>query len=74
VVSSGFVEIDHDIVTVLTESYEKPDQIDVERAKKALADAEERLKSLGAEEPGYVEARRRAMRAQARLDGASMGG
>jgi F-type H+-transporting ATPase subunit epsilon len=72
VVSTGFVEIDNDVVTVLTESFEQPSQIDVERARKALADAEEKLKTLGSDEPGYVEARRRAQRAQARIDGASI--
>jgi len=71
VVSSGFVEIENDKVTVLTDSYEPIHSIDVERARKALAEAEERLKALGPEDPGYVEARRRADRAQARIDGAA---
>ncbi len=70
VVSFGFVEIDQDKVTVLTDSYEPVGQIDVERAKKALAAAEQKLLTLGAEEPGYVEARRSADRAQARIEGA----
>lgn len=72
VVSYGFVEIDQDKVTVLTDSYEPVGQIDVERAKKALAQAEEKLKTLASDGPGYVEARRRAKRAQARLDGAAL--
>lgn len=73
VVSTGFVEIDQDKVTVLTESYEPATSIDVERARKALGEAEERLRTLSADEPGYVEARRRAERAQARIDGAARG-
>lgn len=71
VVSFGFVEIDQDKVTVLTDSYEPIAQIDVERARKALAAAEEKLKTLGADEPGYIETRRQADRAQARIEAAA---
>lgn len=39
----GFAEILHDQVTVLAEAAEWPDEIDVERAERARARAEERL-------------------------------
>src|SRR5918996_386856 len=39
-VSSGFAEVDQDQVTVLTASCEPATEIDVERARKALSDAE----------------------------------
>ncbi|WP_126428845.1 F0F1 ATP synthase subunit epsilon [Brevibacillus marinus] len=42
-VSGGFMEVRGDKVTVLAEAAELPDQIDVERAKAALARAEQRL-------------------------------
>lgn len=42
-VSSGWAEVVHDHVMVLVDTAETPDQIDVERAKKALQRAERRL-------------------------------
>jgi F-type H+-transporting ATPase subunit epsilon len=44
VLSSGFVEVKNDKVTVLAETLEMAREIDVERAKKAQTKAEERLK------------------------------
>jgi|ERR1700722_1189954 len=46
---SGFAEVLPDRVTVLAETAERPEEIDVERAKKALARAEARLKSTDAD-------------------------
>ena len=42
---SGFAEVLPDRVTVLAETAERPEEIDVERAKQALARAEKRLAS-----------------------------
>ena len=42
---SGFAEVLPDRVTVLAETAERPEEIDVERAKEALARAEKRLVS-----------------------------
>jgi F-type H+-transporting ATPase subunit epsilon len=44
-VLSGFAEVLPDRVTVLAEMAERPEEIDVERARQALARAEARLKS-----------------------------
>jgi F-type H+-transporting ATPase subunit epsilon len=44
-VLSGFAEVLPDRVTVLAETAERPEEIDVERAKEALARAEARLNS-----------------------------
>ncbi len=44
-VLSGFAEVLPDRVTVLAETAERPEEIDVERAKVALARAEKRLAS-----------------------------
>jgi F-type H+-transporting ATPase subunit epsilon len=44
-VLSGFAEVLPDRVTVLAETAERPEEIDVERAKAALARAEKRLAS-----------------------------
>ena len=67
-VSSGFAEVDADTVTVLTASCEAADEIDVERARKALNDAEAKLEKLGPEDNGYDAARFQIERARARLD------
>ena len=47
-VLSGFAEVLPDRVTVLAETAERPEEIDVERAKEALARAEKRLASTDA--------------------------
>jgi len=69
VVGTGFVEIDEDQVSILTSTFEAVEDIDVERAKKALDSATEKLNTLGPDEPGYVKAEQKAQRARARLDG-----
>ncbi|MCC7384994.1 MAG: ATP synthase F1 subunit epsilon [Deltaproteobacteria bacterium] len=71
VVGFGFAEIDNDTVTLLASTFEPIKDIDVERAKRALADAQAKLKDLGPEDPGYIEHERRAARAQARIDAAA---
>ena len=67
-VSSGFAEVDADQVTVLTASCEPASEIDVERARRALSDAEAKLEKLGPQDPGYDAARFQIERARARLD------
>jgi F-type H+-transporting ATPase subunit epsilon len=47
-VLSGFAEVLPDRVTVLAETAERPEEIDVERAKQALQRAEKRLASTDA--------------------------
>ena len=47
-VLSGFAEVLPDRVTVLAETAERPEEIDVQRAKEALARAEKRLASADA--------------------------
>ncbi|MRG86192.1 F0F1 ATP synthase subunit epsilon [Salinibacillus xinjiangensis] len=44
-VSGGFLEVRPDKVTILAQSAEMPDEIDVERARKAKERAERRLQS-----------------------------
>ena len=45
----GFLEIKDNVITVVTPNCELPEEIDVERAKRAKARAEERLASKNAE-------------------------
>lgn len=65
-VSGGFAEVSNNHVTVLADTAERPDEIDVERARSAYKRASERLASSA---PGLdVERARLAMlRAAARL-------
>ncbi|KIH77835.1 ATP synthase F1 subcomplex epsilon subunit [Geoalkalibacter ferrihydriticus] len=53
-VNWGFVEVENDRVTVLVETAEPADEIDLERAKAALGRAEEALKKLSAEEKDFL--------------------
>jgi F0F1-type ATP synthase epsilon subunit len=59
-VGTGFVEVEGDTVSVLTDSLEEASAIDRERAKRTLADADEKLKTLGEGDPAYGEQHRRA--------------
>ena len=49
----GYVEVDEDTVTVLVETAEVADQIDLERAKAALGRAEEALQTLDTEDKKF---------------------
>lgn len=52
-VNWGYVEVENDTVTVLVETAEPADDIDLERAKAALGRAEEALKKLSPEDKDY---------------------
>ena len=52
-VNWGYVEVEDNVMTVLVETAEPADQIDVERAKAALARAEEALKKLSSEDKEF---------------------
>jgi F-type H+-transporting ATPase subunit epsilon len=52
-VNWGYVEVEDDSITVLVETAEPSDQIDIARAKAALARAEEALKKLSPEDKDF---------------------
>lgn len=52
-VNWGYVEVEDNVMTVLVETAEPADQIDVERAKAALSRAEEALKTLSSEDKEF---------------------
>lgn len=52
-VNWGYVEIEDNVVTVLVETAEPADQIDLERAKAALGRAEQALKTLSGEDRDF---------------------
>lgn len=53
-VNWGYVEVENDKVTVLVETAEPADEIDLERAKAALGRAEEALKKLSSEDKDFM--------------------
>lgn len=66
--SGGFVDVSRDTVTVLANVIEKPSEINVERAKKALARAEDRLTQAKATDVDVPRALSAKKRAQQRLE------
>ncbi|HEX9023658.1 MAG TPA: F0F1 ATP synthase subunit epsilon [Geobacteraceae bacterium] len=53
-VSNGYFEVVNDLVTVLVDSAEYAEEIDLERAKKAMAKSEEKLKTLAPDDTDYA--------------------
>jgi F-type H+-transporting ATPase subunit epsilon len=66
-VNSGYFEVVNDMVTVLVDSSEHAEEIDVERAKRAQARAEEAIKGLSQEEKTYKEMEAALQRALIRM-------
>ena len=52
-VNWGYVEVENDVVTVLVETAEPADQIDLERARAAMGRAQEALKQLTPEDKEF---------------------
>lgn len=72
VVQGGFAEVQPDAVTVLASIAETVDEIDVETARTKLAEAQEKLKSVDAEDFDEVDSAVRL--AEARISAAAGGG
>jgi F-type H+-transporting ATPase subunit epsilon len=66
-VSGGFAEVGPDHVTILTETAERPEEIDPARARAAGERAEQRLRAAAAEETDVDRALSALARARARL-------
>ena len=66
-VSGGFLEVDSNHVSLLVETAERPEEIDVERARKALAVSEAELKKLSPVDAMYDDQMAKALRARVRL-------
>ena len=69
-VAGGFVEVADDSVRVLADSAEPLESIDVEAAKKRIADAEAKLGALSPSVPAYAAQQLVVRREKARLDAA----
>jgi len=72
VVQGGFAEIQPDAVTVLASIAETVDEIDVETARTTLVDAQEKLKTVDADDFDEVDSQVRL--AAARISAAAGGG
>lgn len=70
-VSGGFAEVGQDRVTILAETAERPEEIDVARARAARERAERRLGDRAGEDTDLPRALAAHDRAQARLQAAS---
>lgn len=66
-VNWGYVEVEEDKVTVLVETAEPADDIDLERAKVALGRAEEALKKLSPEDKEFLSQQAALERAMIRI-------
>lgn len=68
-IDRGFLEVEPGKVIILTEAFARPEDIDVEAAKTALADAEKRLAGMHEDTTtaAYLEARRDEAWALARI-------
>jgi len=72
-VNWGYLEIEEDRATVLVDTAEEADEIDLARAKAALGRAEEALKKLSAEDKQYRIMEAALQRALIRIQVASKG-
>jgi F-type H+-transporting ATPase subunit epsilon len=72
-ISGGFLEVDRNKVSLLVETAERPEEIDVERAQKALAAADAAVKKLSPADAEYDDQKSRLLRARVRLQVAGKG-
>jgi F-type H+-transporting ATPase subunit epsilon len=70
-VNWGYVEVEDDKVTVLVETAEPADEIDLERAKAALGRAEEAIRKLTPEDKEFLAQQAAVERAMIRIQVAS---
>jgi F-type H+-transporting ATPase subunit epsilon len=66
-VNTGYAEVTGSKVTVLVETAERADQIDLERARRAKEVAEQKMAKFAKEDPEFERARIALERAEARL-------
>ncbi len=66
-VGGGYFQVADNRVIVLADSAEPAEEIDVERARKAFAEAQDRLLKLTEQDEGYREEAARVRRATARI-------
>jgi len=66
-VSEGFAEVLHDKVTIVVETAEKPEEVDLERARRARERAEEKMKTLTLDDKEFLASQAALHRAITRI-------
>ncbi len=66
-ISRGFAEISPTKATILADTAESAEEIDLERARKAFSRAEERLKAMAKNDPAYLQEADALERAKIRI-------
>jgi F-type H+-transporting ATPase subunit epsilon len=66
-VSDGFAEVLHDRVTILVDTAEKPEEVDLQRAQGAKERAEQRMKGLTLDDREFLTAQAALQRAITRI-------
>jgi F-type H+-transporting ATPase subunit epsilon len=66
-IGGGFLQVADDKVMVLADTAEAREEIDLERARRAFQDANERMRSLTEQDEGYALEAARVRRATARI-------
>ncbi len=66
-VSGGYAEVLDDVMTVLANAAEYADEIDMERARRAMERAERQMEALGREDKGFLTAEAALRRALLRM-------
>jgi len=66
-VNTGYAEVTASKVTILVETAERADQIDVERARRAKERAEQKLARMSKEDPEYAKVEAELHRAETRI-------
>lgn len=72
-IGGGFAEVVNNVMTVLADSAEFAEEIDLEEARTALRTTAERLRHLGMNDPSFAEVELAHLRARARVEAASAG-
>lgn len=72
-IGGGFAEVVNDVMTVLADSAEFAEEIDLEEARRTLRATEERLKQLAINDPDFVEVELTHLRARARVEAVGVG-
>jgi F-type H+-transporting ATPase subunit epsilon len=67
-VSGGYAEVLDNVMTVLADTAEAKEEIDIERAQRAKQDAEAKMAGRSLDDPEFQEARRAWERARVRLE------
>jgi F-type H+-transporting ATPase subunit epsilon len=73
-IGGGFAEVVNDVMTVLADSAEFAEEIDLEEARRVLRVTEARLQQIAINDPGFVDVELAHLRARARVEAAGRGG